>query len=137
MFAMIFGASYVGFSCLALGQARHWQAVVGAGACSSLNRWLLRASGALFLVLSFILSLRQEGLSYGMLLWATSLTVTACCVVATLAFRPRRLRPVAWISNGMAFGKAKHLSKISGDFGTASVCRARSPAQEGSAKCNQ
>jgi hypothetical protein len=109
MFAMIFGASYVGFSCLALGQARHWQAVVGAGVCPSLGRWFLRGSGALFLVASLAVSLKHEGVSYGILLWATSLTMAACCVVATLAFRPRLLLPVAWISRGMASGKAEPL----------------------------
>ena len=102
----VFGASYVGFSCLALGQARHWRAVVEVRICSSLSRRLLRSSGALFLVMSLILSLTQQGLSYGMLLWVTSSTMTACCVVATLVFRPRLLRPVAWIASAKVCEKA-------------------------------
>jgi hypothetical protein len=106
MLAMIFGASYVAFSCLALGQAPHWRAVVEAKDCSSMTRWLLRISGVLFLAASLILSLAHEGLSYGLLLWTTSLTMTAFCVVATLAFRPRFLRLLAWIADGMASGKS-------------------------------
>lgn len=103
---MIFGASYVAFSCLALGQMRHWHSVVGARASSSPNLWLLRMSGVLFLVMSFVLALAQEGPSYGILLWVTSLTMTAYGVVATLAFRPQLLRPVAWISGSMGLRKA-------------------------------
>ena len=53
------------------------------------------------LVASLILSLAHEGPSYGILLWATSLTITAFCVVATLAFRPRSLRLLAWIADRM------------------------------------
>ena len=67
MLTMIFGASYVAFSCLALGQIRHWRAVVGAKDLPILARWLLGISGVLFLVVSFILSLAHEGLSYGIL----------------------------------------------------------------------
>jgi hypothetical protein len=85
MLTMIFGTSYVAFSCFALGQAPHWRAVVEAKDCSSMTRWLLR----------------HEGLSYGILLWTTSLTITAFCVVATLAFRPRFLRLLAWIAGSM------------------------------------
>jgi hypothetical protein len=97
MLAMIFGASWVAFGCLALGQAPHWRAVVEAKDCSSITRWLLRISGVLFLAAGLMLSLAHEGLSYGLLLWTTSLTMTAFCVVVTLAFRPRLLRPLAWI----------------------------------------
>ena len=106
MLTMIFGASYLAFGCLALRQARHWQTVVGAKACPSPARRLLGILGVLLLVASFVLSLAHEGLSYGILLWVTSLTMTAFGVVATLAFRPRLLRPVAWISGRMDLGKA-------------------------------
>ena len=101
MLTMIFGTSYVAFSCFALGQAPHWRAVIEAKDCSSMTRWLLRISGVLFLVASLILSLAHEGLSYGILLWTTSLTITAFCVVATLAFRPRFLRLLASIAGSM------------------------------------
>jgi hypothetical protein len=101
MLTMIFGAGYVAFGCFALGQAPHWRAVVEAKDCPSMTRWLLRISGILFLVASLILSLAHEGLSYGIVLWTTSLTMTAFCVVATLAFRPRFLRVLAWIADSM------------------------------------
>jgi hypothetical protein len=101
MLTMIFGASYVAFGCLALAQAPHWRAVAEAKDCPSMTRWLLRISGALFLAASLTLSLAHEGPSYGLLLWTTSLTITAFCVVATLAFRPRSLRFLAWIAGSM------------------------------------
>ena len=101
MLTMIFGVSYVAFSCLALRQTRHWQAVAGAKAGPSPARWLLGILGVLLLVASFVLSLAHEGTSYGILLWVTSLTMTAFGVVATLAFRPRFLRPVAWMTSGL------------------------------------
>jgi hypothetical protein len=105
MLTMIFGASYVAFSCFALGQAPHWRAVIEAKDCSSMTRWLLRISGVLFLIASLILSLAHEGPSYGILLWTTSLTMTALCVVATLAFRPRSLRLLARIADSMGSRK--------------------------------
>ena len=101
MLTMIFGVSYVAFSCLALRQTRHWQAVAGAKAGPSPARRLLGILGVLLLIVSFVLSLAHEGTSYGILLWVTSLTMTAFGVVATLAFRPRFLRPVAWMTSGL------------------------------------
>lgn len=101
MLTMIFGASYVAFSCLALGQASHWRAVAEAKDCSSMTRWLLRISGVLLLVASLMLSLAHEGPGYGLLLWTTGLTMTAFGVAATLAFRPRLLQVLAWIAGSM------------------------------------
>ena len=105
MLTMIFGASYVAFSCFALAQAPHWRAVAEAKDCPSVTRWLLRISGVLFLAAGLVLSLAHEGPSYGLLLWTTGLTITAFCVVVTLAFRPRFLGPLARIAGSMASRK--------------------------------
>ena len=92
-----FAATYLGFACLALAQRRHWQTVTGAADCSRAGRRALTITGVAALATGLAVILWSEGPDYGALLWVTQLAVAASCVVATLSWRPRLLKPLAGI----------------------------------------
>jgi hypothetical protein len=94
LLAMIFAAEYLGFGCLALGQSRHWQAVMGTHACPPATQARLRIGGGLLLATGLVLSVVRDGLDYGALVWLTSVSIAAIAVVATLSWPPRWLAPM-------------------------------------------
>jgi len=94
-------AAYVGFALLALSQAQHWRAVVGAVALPRRRVRGLRSIGGTSIALSLILALMRDGSSFGSLLWATAISVAALAVAFTLAWRPRLLRPLAVLGRGL------------------------------------
>jgi hypothetical protein len=96
-------ACYVGFASLALSQDRHWHLVEGGRHCPPFLVVPLRAGGLAFLLLALVLALLRDGASFGSLLWATMISVTALAVVATLAWRARWLRPLARLCRPAGF----------------------------------
>ncbi len=88
-------ACYFGFALLALSQDRHWHQVDGARSCPPRLVLPLRTAGFACLLLALVLALHRDGGSFGSLLWGTLISVCAFAVVATLAWRPRWLRPLA------------------------------------------
>jgi len=97
---VLFAAAYAGFSLLALSQAQHWRAVVGAAALPRNRVLVLRTLGGALIALSLLLALMRHGPSFGSLLWATVISLAALAVAFTLAWRPRMLRPLAVIGRG-------------------------------------
>jgi len=97
----LLAAAYAGFALLALSQARHWRAVVGAAALPRRRVLVLRSIGGVLIALSLMLSLLRDGASFGSLLWATAISLAALAVAFTLAWRPRLLRPLAVAGRGM------------------------------------
>ena len=87
-------AAYVGFALLALTQARPWQRVHQTPPPTGLRLLALRTLGGLALVLSLILCLLRDGPSFGVLLWATAISLAAAAVAFTLTWRPALLRPL-------------------------------------------
>ena len=91
-----FAASYVGFALLALRQGPHHSAVAEvrraqpSAAARRRNLWL----GASALALSFAICWIARGPSFGTILWVLLLAVSGLCVMFTLTYRPRWLRPV-------------------------------------------
>jgi len=94
--------AYAGFALLALSQAQHWRAVVGAVALPRRRVRGLRAIGGASLALSLFIAFVRDGPSFGSLLWATAISAAALAVAFTLAWRPRMLRPLALIARGLA-----------------------------------
>lgn len=84
----VFAVAYTAFALLALGQARHAEAVAGAGARP--RPWL----AGMLLATALGLAVWGEGWGFGLLLWATLVTIAATAVVATLTWRPHWLRPL-------------------------------------------
>ena len=89
-------SAYFGFAFLAVSQTRHWQAVGGdASKPSRLDRRLLRSFGIGFLLSALGAALVRDRPSFGVLLWATTISIAALTVAFTLSWRPRLLRPLA------------------------------------------
>ena len=95
LLAGIVTAAYLGFALLALTQARPWQRLGQAAPPTGIRRLALRTVGGLALGLSLILCLVRDGPSFGTLLWATAISLTAAGVAFTLTWRPALLRPLA------------------------------------------
>lgn len=97
-----FAASYIGFALLALRQGPHHAAVADARrvkpspAARRQNLWL----GASALALSFAVCCIARGPSFGTILWVLLLAASGLCVMFTLTYRPRWLRPLQRRSNG-------------------------------------
>jgi len=86
----VFITAWLGFACLALGQARHWRAVVGGSPPGRRVVLALRGLGTGLLGASLALALLRDGASFGSLLWATALSLAALAVAFTLAWWPQR-----------------------------------------------
>lgn len=95
LLAAVLVSTYLGFALLALSQDRHWHHLGGARHCPVHAARTLRASGYALLLASLCLALVRDGPGFGVLLWATILTVCAFSVVCTLTWRPQWLRPLA------------------------------------------
>lgn len=93
--------SYLGFALLALSQDRHWSRAGGKQTCPARLIMPLRAGGYGLLLAALGLALLRDGPSFGALLWATMLTISALGVVATLAWRAAWLRPIVRAAAGM------------------------------------
>ena len=91
----ILTAAYFGFALVALTQARPWQRLGQAAPPTGIRPLALRTLGGLALVLSLALCLVRDGPSFGALLWATTISLTAAAVAFTLTWRPALLRPLA------------------------------------------
>jgi hypothetical protein len=91
----VFACAYLGFAALAVSQDRHWHHIGGGRHCPRRACAVLRSLGWLLLLASLVLALLRDGAGFGSLLWATLITVGALCVVATLSWRARWLRPMA------------------------------------------
>lgn len=95
---------YFGFALLALAQRRFWRLIrterSNAIAAVPPPVLLLRTAGAGLLASSLPLALWREtgDAGFGLLLWAVLLSAGALGVVATLTWRPHRLRPLANIA---------------------------------------
>ena len=77
-------AAYLGFALLAMSQRRLWQRVSEVPPPTGVRRLTLRTLGSLALLLSLILCLVRDGPSFGALLWATAISITAAAVAFTL-----------------------------------------------------
>lgn len=91
----ILTAAYFGFALVALTQAQHWRRISRAPPPTGIRPLALRTLGGLALVLSLALCLVRDGPSFGSLLWATAVSLTAAAVAFTLTWRPALLRPLA------------------------------------------
>jgi hypothetical protein len=91
----VFACAYLGFAALAVSQDRHWHHLGGARHCPRRASVALRCAGWALLLAALALALLRDGAGFGSLLWGTSITIGALCVVATLSWRAHWLRPVA------------------------------------------
>lgn len=91
----LFAACYVGFALLALSQDRHWHHVGGGRHCPRRTAVLLRVAGFALLFCALVIALERDGAGFGSLLWATTISIGAIAVAATLSWRWHWLRPLA------------------------------------------
>ena len=91
----VFAAAYLGFAALAISQDRHWHHLGGGRHCPRRACTVLRCAGWALLFAALALALVRDGASFGSLLWATIVTISALSVVATLSWRAHWLRPMA------------------------------------------
>lgn len=89
LLAALLAAAYCGFTALAVAQPRHWTRVIGEGAPSQRQVWRLRGGGYVLLLVAFALALLRDGASFGIVLWATAISLSAMSVAFTLTWRPR------------------------------------------------
>lgn len=94
----VFVSAYTGFACFALSQVRHWRAVIGGPPPRRRVVLALRTLGSMLLGASLALALLRDGPSFGSLLWATAISLTALAVAFTLAWRPSVLRPLVAVA---------------------------------------
>lgn len=102
LLAAVLGSTYLGFALLALSQDRHWHHLGGARHCPVHAARNSRVVGYALLLASLCLALVRDGPGFGILLWATILTVCAFLVVCTLTWRPHWLRPLAQLLQRIA-----------------------------------
>jgi hypothetical protein len=93
-------AAYCGFALVALAMAKHWRQAMGPGVDERAGPQpravvTLRAMGSALFGVSLVSMIYGNGRGFGVLLWVLSLSVSAYCVVATLALKPYWLRPIA------------------------------------------
>jgi hypothetical protein len=93
-FAAALAASCLGFCCLAMSMARHWQDITGEQAGPH-PASALRAVGYSTLAASLVLLWLLDGPGFGSVLWVLMLTVTAAAVAFVLTWRPTWLRALA------------------------------------------
>lgn len=94
-FLGLFGLLQSGFFLMALSQRRHRHAVYASGEFSPAVTLAIRRLGFLLLAAAAIGAIWRDGVGFGLLLWACTLSVTALATAATLAFKPGILRPLA------------------------------------------
>ena len=92
---VLLAAAYVGFALLALSQRRHWTRAIGEGEPSPEQARRLRILGYALLAIAFVLAVLRDGASFGIVLWATAISIAAIAVALTLTWRPRWVRALA------------------------------------------
>jgi hypothetical protein len=98
---LILLTGYAAFACLALAQKQHWRTVAGPTHCPTGIQSLLRTLGAVLLFAGVTLSLAlEEAVSFGVILYLTSLTIAGAMVAVTLAFWPRLFVPIVRACGG-------------------------------------
>jgi hypothetical protein len=97
-FLLAFVMSLLGFSFLALSQARHWQRVACRPTVTVLMAPLYRAMGGLLLFIALTIVWGTEGPSFGALITAMTFTFSAVAIAFGLAWKPGWFR---WL---IAFG---------------------------------
>lgn len=92
--------SICGLGWLALAMDAHWQQVRGEAAAGRGTVILLRALGAVALLLALALCLRADHPTMAVLVWVMGLAASALLITFVLSWRPRWLRPlVAWVGD--------------------------------------
>lgn len=100
----LFVAAWLGFALLALSQTRHWRQVTGTVSLPTSQVIVLRLTGGLMIIVSFVLSLLRDGPSFGVLLWAAGISLAALAVALMLAWQPGWLRLLGrGVSCGISF----------------------------------
>lgn len=95
-------SAYLGFALLALSQDRHWHHLGGGRHCPPRAALPIRVVGYMLLLASFVLAIVRDGASFGTLVWATAISVSAFAVVCTLTWRAHWLRPLVRLLQGLA-----------------------------------
>lgn len=95
-------AAYLGFASLALSQDRHWERAGGGRNCPARLVLPLRVLGYVLLLASLGLALLRDGPSFGSLVWATMISLSAVAVTCTLTWRAHWLRPFVRTLQGIA-----------------------------------
>ena len=85
----LFLAAYLGFALLALTQTRPWRQLGQTALLTGMRRRVLRILGGSALFMSLFLCLVRDGPSFGILLWATAISLAAVTVAFTLTWCPR------------------------------------------------
>lgn len=80
---------FAGWSLLAGSQPKQFSRIVRHGHLSSQARIMMRSLGAALLVAALIILVRAEGASFGVLVWACLLSISAMAVALMLAWLPR------------------------------------------------
>lgn len=80
-----FAIAALGFAMAALSQKQHWQLLHSAVAAPEPPRWL-RAVGWFLIGLAVIPAIARDSLAFGLLLWATILTMSGLLVIACLTW---------------------------------------------------
>ena len=92
---LLLAAAYYGFALLALSQRRHWTRAIGEGEPPPRQARRLRVAGYALLAVAFVLAVLRDGASFGIVLWASVISVAAIAVALTLTWRPRWVRALA------------------------------------------
>jgi len=100
MIALSLLLSFCAFSALSLAMNRHHQQVFGR-AVTPRRQTLLRAAGALLLVLAIPPAVKGWGLSVGLAVWCVQLTLAAQAQLLLLTYRPLWTVP-ATVASGLA-----------------------------------
>jgi hypothetical protein len=90
----LFALTYLAFALLAISQKRHWQSLTRFAPYPAVYVLKIRIAGYVLLAAALALALVQEGAGFGAVLWGTTISIGAAAVAATLAWRPRWLRPL-------------------------------------------
>jgi putative iron-regulated protein len=87
--------SVLGFALLALGQERHWQAVMGPAQPAPWRQRVARLLGLGLQVAALAAVVMGSGAGFGSLLWGVGLTLAALVVALSLTWRPTAWRGLA------------------------------------------
>lgn len=80
---------FVGWSSLAASQPRQFGRIVPHSHLSSSTMIAMRSFGAVLLLAALVILVRAEGASFGALVWACLLSISAMAVALILAWLPR------------------------------------------------
>ena len=92
---IVFFVLYLGFAFLALSQERHWRTIGDTPPLSKPAKRCCRLCGGSFIFASSFLAVLRDGISFGILLWTLSLSISAFAVALTIAWQRQWLSPLA------------------------------------------